>query len=92
MMKCRRNEPEINENGGGDRMRESLSKSFNFWTIYFIYSKLNLQKWKNPGIYIECKHKQMTIAVHQIDNLTTERKNIIEIIQVVLKPELLLHS
>lgn len=30
MMKCRRNEPEINENGGGDRMRESLSKSFNF--------------------------------------------------------------
>lgn len=30
MMKCRRNKPEINENGGGGRMGESLLKSFNF--------------------------------------------------------------
>lgn len=30
MMNCRRNEPEINENGGGDRMGESLLKVLTF--------------------------------------------------------------
>ena len=33
----------------------------------------------------------MNITVYEIDNLTTERKDTIEIIQVVLKPVLWLH-
>lgn len=65
----------IRETGRGNRDESSLLKVLAFEPYtYFTYSemKLHLKEWKKPSIQIECKDKQMSITMYQIDNLTTE--------------------